>query len=103
MSAFYFGGINMSQPKFPKVREYADGLLIDGKEVPYILLDNEGNTTTKATSDGNYVTVTITFLAKSYHLDPYKRIHDGSYQFKKKPLHKRLFSKLRYSLKRIQA
>lgn len=42
----------MNQPKFPKVREYADGLLIDGKEVPYILLDNEGNTTTKATSDG---------------------------------------------------
>ena len=32
----------MDQPKFPKVREYADSLLIDGKEVPYILLDNEG-------------------------------------------------------------
>ena len=93
----------MSQPKFPKVREYADSLFIDGKEVPYILLDNEGNTTTKATSDGNHVTVTITFLAKSYHLDPYKRIHDGNYQFKKKPLYKRLFSKLRYFFKRIQA
>lgn len=93
----------MSQPKFPKVREYADGLFIDGKEVPYILLDDDGNTTTKVTSDGNYVTVTISFLAKSYHLDPYKRIHNGGYQFEKQPLYKRLFSKLRYLLKRIQA
>ena len=93
----------MDQPKFPKVREYADSLFIDGKEVPYVLLDEDGNTTTKATSDGQHVEVTITFLAKRYHLDPYKRIHDGNYQFKKKPLHKRLFSKLRYLLKRIQA
>ncbi len=93
----------MSQPKFPKVREYADSLFIDGKEVPYILLDEDGNTTTKVTGDGKHVEVTITFLAKSYHLDPYKRIHDGIYQFKKKPLYRRLFSKLRYLLKRIQA
>lgn len=93
----------MSQPKLTKVREYADGLFIDGKEVPYILLDEDGNTTTKVTSDGQHVEVTITFLAKSYHLDPYKRIHDGNYQFKKKPLNKRLFSKLRYLLKGIQA
>lgn len=95
----------MDQPnlKFPKVREYADSLFIDGKEVPYILLDEDGNTTTKAISDDQHVEVTITFLAKSYHLDPYKRIHDGNYQFKKKPLYKRLFSELRYLLKRIQA
>lgn len=92
----------MPQPRFPKVREYADGLLIDGKEVPYILLDEDGNTTTKVTSDGQHVEVTITFLAKSYHLDTYKRIHDGNYQFKQRPLYKRLFSKLRYSLKRIR-
>lgn len=92
----------MDNPKFSKVREYADSLFIDGKEVPYILLDEDGNTTTKATSDGQHVEVTITFLAKSYHLDPYKRIHDDNYQFKKKPLYKRLFSKLRYLLKRIQ-
>lgn len=29
----------MKQPKFPKVREYADSLFVDGKEIPYILLD----------------------------------------------------------------
>lgn len=91
----------MDQPKFPKVREYADSLFIDGKEVPYVLLDEDGNTTTKATSDGQHVEVTITFLAKSYHLDPYKRIHDGNYQFKKKPLYKRLFSQLKSKFKRI--
>lgn len=93
----------MKQPKFPKVREYADSLFVDGKEISYILLDKNGNTTTKATSDGQHVEVSITFLAKSYHLDPYKRVHAGDYQFKKKPFYKHLFSKLRYSIKRIQA
>lgn len=93
---------NPEMVKLPKVREYADSLFVDSKEIPYILLDDNGNTTTKATSDGGHVTITITFLAKSYHLDPRKRIHDGNYQYKKKPLYKRLFSKLRYSLlKRI--
>ena len=91
----------MDQPKFPKVREYADSLFIDGKEVPYVLLDEDGNTTTKATSDGQHVEVTITFLAKSYHLDPHKRIHGDGYQFKKKPLYKRLFSQLKSKFKRI--
>lgn len=93
----------MIDPKVPKVKEYADSLFIDGKEVPYILLDKDGNTATKAKITGPYVQVTITFLARSYHLDPHKRIHGDGYQFKKKPLYKRLFSKLRYLLKRIQA
>ncbi|WP_242363397.1 hypothetical protein [Limosilactobacillus antri] len=56
----------MDWPKFPKVREYANGLFIDGKEVPYIFLDEDGNTTTKVINDGQHVEVTITFLAKSY-------------------------------------
>ena len=91
----------MPQPRFPKVREYADGLFIDGKEVPYILLDEDGNTATKAKITGPYVQVTITFLARSYHLDPHKRIHGDGYQFKKKPLYKRLFSQLKSKFKRI--
>ena len=56
----------MDWPKFRKVREYADSLFIDGKEIPSILLDEDGNTTTKVTREGQCVKVTITFLAKSY-------------------------------------
>lgn len=84
----------MTNPKMPEVKEYADTLFIDGKEVPYILLDKDGNTTTKATSDGHNVQVTITFLARSYHLDPYKQIHGSGYQFKKAPLYKRLLLRI---------
>lgn len=93
----------MNQPKFPKVKEYADTLFIDGKEIPYVLLNKDGNTATKAVSDGHHVTVTITFLAESYYLDPHKRIHCDNYSFKKEPFYKRLFSKLRHILKRTQA
>ncbi|MCC4405891.1 hypothetical protein LMB75_07255 [Limosilactobacillus reuteri] len=89
----------MKKPKFPKVKEYADSFFVDGKEIPYVVMKPDGDTTTNAKVFGDYVEVTVTFLARSYYLDPHKRVHGSFYKFKKKPWYKRLFSKLNKKLR----
>lgn len=89
--------ISVDKFKLPKVREYGDTLFINGY-VPYVALNDDGTTTTKAVDKNGYVEVTITFCAKSYYLDPHKRIHRSMYKFKRKPWYKRLFSKLNKKL-----
>ena len=89
----------MSKHKLPKVKEYKDTLFINDYEVPWIALNLDGTTTTKAVDKNGFVEVTITFCAKSYYLDPHKRIHRSLYKFKCKPWYKRLFSKLNKKLR----
>ena len=91
----------MKKPKFPKVKEYADSFFVDGKEIPYVTMKPNGDTTTNVKVFGDYVEVTVTFLARSYYLDPHKRVHGSFYKFKfkKKPWYKRLFSKLNKKLR----
>ena len=89
----------MEQLKLPKVKEYGDTLLINGYELPYVALNDDGTTTTKAVAKNGFVEVTITFCAESYYLDPHKRIHRSVYKFKRKPWYKRLFSKLKAKLR----
>lgn len=91
--------MTMEQLKLPKVREYGDTLFINGYEVPYVALNDDGTTTTKAVGKNGFVEVTITFCAKSYYLDPHKSIHQSMYKFKHKPWYKRLFSKLNTKLR----
>ena len=79
----------MTDYKLPVVKEYKDALLIDGEELPYVIANPDGTTTTKAKSTGAGVEITVTFLAQSYTLDPHKRIHRSTYQFKL-PWYKRL-------------
>ena len=89
----------MKKPKFPKVKEYADSFFVDGKEIPYVTMKPNGDTTTNTKVFGDYVEVTVTFLAQSYYLDPHKRVHGSLYKFKKEPWYKRLFSKLNKKLR----
>ena len=89
----------MEQLKLPKVKEYGDTLFINGYELPYVALNDDGTTTTKAVAKNGFVEVTITFCAESYYLDPHKRIHRSVYKFKRKPWYKRLFSKLKAKLR----
>lgn len=89
----------MKKPKLPKVKEYGDALFINGYEVPYVALNDDGTTTTKAVDQNGYVKVTITFCAESYYLDTHKRIHGKAYKFKGIPWYKRLFSKLNKKLR----
>lgn len=91
--------ISVDKFKLPKVREYGDTLFINGYEVPYVALNDDGTTTTKAVAKNGFVEVTITFCAESYYLDPHKRIHRSVYKFKRKPWYKRLFSKLNKKLR----
>lgn len=91
--------MTMEQLKLPKVKEYGDALFINGYEVPYVALNDDGTTTTKAVGKNGFVEVTITFYAESYYLDPHKRIHRKMYKFKRKPWYKRLFSKLNKKLR----
>lgn len=91
--------MTMEQLKLPKVREYGDTLFINGYEVPYVALNDDGTTTTKAVAKNGFVEVTITFCAESYYLDPHKRIHRSVYKFKRNPWYKRLFSKLNKKLR----
>ena len=91
--------INMDSLRLPKVREYGDTLFINGYEVPYVALNDDGTTTTKAVDKNGFVEVTITFCAESYYLDPHKRIHRSVYKFKCNPWYKRLFSKLKAKLR----
>lgn len=90
----------MKRVKLPKVREYKDALFINDYEVPYVVLNNDGTSTTKIVNEGELVEVTITFCAKSYHFDPYKNIHRKIHGFTHKPWYKRLFSKLNTKLKK---
>lgn len=91
--------ISVDKPKLPKVKEYGDALFINGYEVPYVALNDDGTTTTKAVAKNGFVEVTITFCVESYYLDPHKRVHGSFYKFKKKPWYKRLFSKLKAKLR----
>ena len=91
--------MTMEQLKLPKVKEYGDTLFINGYELPYVALNDDGTTTTKAVAKNGFVEVTITFCAESYYLDPHKRIHRSVYKFKRKPWYKRLFSKLKAKLR----
>ena len=91
--------IRVGDYKLPKVREYGDTLFINGYEVPYVALNDDGTTTTKAVDKNDFVEVTITFWAESYYLDPHKRIHRSVYKFKRNPWYKRLFSKLNKKLR----
>lgn len=79
----------MKLPKLPVVKEYGDTFLVDGKEIPYVIMKENGDTTTKVKAEGGFIKVTVTFLAKSYTLDPHKRIHGSTYKFKL-PWYKRL-------------
>lgn len=65
----------MKREKLPEVREYKDALLINNYEVPYVVVNNDGSSTTKTTNKDGLVEVTITFCAESYHFDPHKNIH----------------------------
>lgn len=91
--------ISVDKPKLPKVKEYGDALFINGYEVPYVALNDDGTTTTNAVAKNGFVEVTITFCVESYYLDPHKRVHGSFYKFKKKPWYKRLFSKLKAKLR----
>lgn len=88
----------MKYPKFPKVKEYADALFVNGKEIPYILLNTDGSTTTKVKGEGDRVKVTITFLAKSYHYDPSKWKYPRLYKFKTAHWYNRFWDKLKHKL-----
>lgn len=90
----------MKRVKLPKVREYKDALLINNFEVPYVVLNNDGSSTTKAINKDGFVEVTITFCAESYHFDPHKNIHWKTPVFKRQPWYKRLFFKLNTKLKK---
>lgn len=90
----------MKQEKLPKVREYKDALLINNYEAPYVVLNNDGSSTTKIIDNGEFVEVTITFCAKSYRFDPHKNIHRKKNIFKCQPWYKRLFFKLNTKLKK---
>lgn len=91
--------MTMEQLKLPNVKEYGDALFINGYELPYVALNDDGTTTTKAVGKNGFVEVTITLCAKSYYLDPHKRIHRSLYKFKHNPWYKRLFSKLNKKLR----
>lgn len=91
----------MNKPKLPKVKEYADSLFVDGKEIPYVVMKPNGDTTTKVKVEGEHVKVTVTFLAKSYCLEPYKRVHGNHYKFKKPSKLKHLFSELNSKLREL--
>ena len=90
----------MKREKLPKVREYKDALLINNYEVPYVVLNNDGSSTTKTINKGEFVEVTITFCAESYYFDPRKKIHRKKSIFKRQPWYKRLFFKLNAKLKK---
>lgn len=90
----------MKREKLPKVREYKDALLINNYEVPYVVLNNDGSSTTKIVDNGELVEVNITFCAESYHFDPHKNIHRKTPTLKRQPWYKRLFFKLNTKLKK---
>ena len=90
----------MKREKLPKVRECKDALWINNFEVPYVVVNNDGSSTTKVTNKAGFVEVTITFCAESYHFDPYKSIHRKKHILKRCPWYKRLFFKLNTKLKK---
>lgn len=90
----------MRKERLPKVREYKDALLIDNYEVPYVVTNIDGTTTTKTVNNGDFVEVNITFCAKSYYFDPHKSIHRKISVFKRQIWYKRLFFKLNAKLKK---
>lgn len=90
----------MKRKKLPKVKEYKDALLINNYEVPYVVLNSDGSSTTKIVGNDELVEVTITFCAKSYHFDPHKNIHRKKNIFKRQPWYKHLFFKLNTRLKK---
>lgn len=47
----------MKRKKLPGVREYKDALLINNYEVPYVVLNNDGSSTTKIVDNGEFVEV----------------------------------------------
>ncbi len=57
---------NPKGPRMAKVVETKDGIYINGHFVPYILCNSDNSSTTKVKPEGNYVEVTISFLARSY-------------------------------------
>lgn len=90
----------MKRKKLPKVKEYKDALLINNYEVPYVVLNGDGSSTTKIVDNDEFVEVTITFCAKSYYFYPHKNIHRKVPAFKRQPWYKRLFFKLNTKLKK---
>lgn len=90
----------VKREKLPEVREYKDALLINNYEVPYVVLNNDGSSTTKIAGNDEFVEVNITFCAKSYYFDPHKNIHRKKNIFKRQLWYKRLFFKLNTRLKK---
>lgn len=68
--------------KMPKVVETPEGISIDGKHIPYVLLNDDGTSTTKVVPEGDMAKITISFLARSYTFKN-KRRKEYSYRFKK--------------------
>lgn len=75
-----------------KVVETRDGVYINGHLVPFVLCKDDGSSTTRIEHDGEFVKVTITFLARSYKTS---NRHKCKYDYKfKRSKSKILFSKL---------
>lgn len=72
--------------KLPRVVETCDSFSINGHEVPGVLEHG-----VKVDHEGEYVKVTVTFLARSYKYKPSRMRHKNLYNFHK-PLKQRLFS-----------
>lgn len=79
----------MKIPKLSRVVETSDGIYINHHYIPYVLLKEDGSSTTKIEKNGNFVKVNITFMARSYTVN---NLHKRRYYYKFKRHH--LFSKL---------
>ncbi len=84
---------NPKMPKMPKVVETPDGISIDGKNIPYLLLNDDGTSTTKIVPESDMVKVTISFLARSYTFKNKRRLNQF-YHFKKPSKIKRFILKI---------
>lgn len=84
---------NPEKFKMPKVVETPDGISIDGKNIPYLLLNDDGTSTTKIVPENDMVKVTISFLARSYTFKN-KRHLKQLYRFKKPSKIKRFILKI---------
>lgn len=76
-------------PRMPKVVETQDGIYIDRKFIPWVLLNNDGSSTTVVKPTCYGADVTISFSASSYTINKEHKRRYG-YNFK----HHCLFSKL---------